>query len=150
MVLVCQTFSWTSGKLHNVSPKQCEISRLLKYIGIHINMHYCMTFHLTNRQLCNLNMCTYPFFCVFVNALPVVTGCDFVNSPVTSKMTAPNTIIMAGFQYSQFDCFVSDNLQGSIEVHSRWISHIVHTLYTIHRHYVTCLSLSCPVFRVSL
>ena len=74
-------------------------------------------------------MCTYPIFCVFVNALPVVTGCDFVNSPVPSKMTAPNQIIMACLQYSQFDCFVSDNLQGSIKVHSRSISHIVHTLY---------------------
>ena len=107
-----------------------------------------MTFQLTNRQLCNLNMCTYPLFCVSVDTLPVVTGCDFVNSPVPSKMTAPNPIIMAGFQYSQLDCFVSDNLQ---EVHSRSISHIVHTLYIgIMINNVTCLGLSRPVFRVSL
>ena len=42
MVLVCQTSSWTSGKLHNVSPKQCEISRLVKYIG---NISTCTILH---------------------------------------------------------------------------------------------------------
>ena len=67
-------------------------------------------------------MCAYPFFCVFVDALPVVTGCDFVNSLVPSKMTASNLIIMAGFQYSNFDLFVPDNLQGSIYRSSQQIN----------------------------
>ena len=65
---------------------------------------------LFNEGMLQIRRIIYPFFCVLVNALPVVTCCDFVNSPVSSKMTASNSIIMAGFQYSDFCSSVSDNL----------------------------------------